>query len=252
MRTLHCQKGGSSMRLLIVQLVFLSVVLPALGQDGKEAEKLFRTFEKKLAAAKTVRIALEGSVVGIEDVPGVLKYKGTFVFAEGNKARFEMQVEMQGKKQAEKVISDGAKMIEEDPADGGKSGPNDVPKKFFEETLGFFKHGGPVAGHVFTSESSDGIRYVATFTASAFKLGDKEKIGKRDAQMIEYKLALKDAPKEAAKLSFSEKLWLDVETNLPLKRVLTGKLKKEFTYTESYSEFTLNPKVDAKLFELPK
>ena len=35
-------------------------------------------------------------------------------------------------------------------------------------------------------------------------------------------------------------------------RVFTGKLNKEFTYTENYSEFTLNPKVDAKQFELPK
>jgi len=60
-----------------------------------------------------------------------------------------------------------------------------------------------------------------------------------------------NAPKESAKLSLSEKLWLDVETNLPLKRVFTGKLNKEFTYRENYSEFSLNPKVDAKLFDLP-
>jgi len=134
----------------------------------------------------------------------------------------------------------------------GKRPPKDTPKEFFEEMIGFFKHGGPVAGHVFSSINSEGVRSVATFKASAFKLGKKEKIGKRDTQVIEYKLTLENTPKEAAKLALSEQLWLDVETNLPLKRVLTGKLDKEFTYTEIYSEFTLNPKVDAKLFELPK
>jgi len=239
------------MRLVIVQLVIVSVALPALAQEGKQAEKLFRTFEKKLVAAKALRIALEGTAAGIEDVPGVLKYKGTMLLAEGNKARFEMEVEMEGKKQKSNLVSDGAKMIGDDIFEG-KSPPKDTPKKFFEEMIGFFKHGGPVVGHVFSSSSSEGVRSVATFKASAFKLGNKEKIGNREAQVIEYKLVLEDAPKEVAKLSFSEKLWLDVETNLPLKRVFTGKLKKEFTYTESYSEFTLNPKVDAKLFELPK
>jgi outer membrane lipoprotein-sorting protein len=249
LRTLQCLKGGSSMRQVIVQLVIVSVVLPALAQEGNEAEKLFRTFEKKLAAAKAVRIALEGTAAGIEDVPGVLKYKGTMVLAEGNKARFEMEVEMEGKKQNSKLVSDGAKMIGE--MFEGKRPPKDTPKKFYEEMIGFFKHGGPVAGHVFSS-SSEGVRSVATFKASAFKLGKKEKLGKRDAQVIEYKLTLENAPKEVAKLALSEKLWLDVGTNLPLKRVLTGKLNKEFTYTENYSEFTLNPKVDAKLFALPK
>jgi outer membrane lipoprotein-sorting protein len=237
------------MRLLIAPFVIVCVAIPALAQEGKEAEKLFRTFEKKLAAAKAVRIALEGTAAGIEDVPGVIKYKGTMVIADGNKARFEMEVEMEGKKQKSRIFSDGTKMVGHLFEDNGP--PRNTPKKFFEETIIFFKHGGPVAGHVFSGEGA-GVRSVATFKASAFKLGTKEKIGKREAQVVEYKLTLVNAPKEEAKLSLSEKLWLDVETSLPLKRVFTGKLKKEFTYSENYPEFALDPKLDAKLFELPK
>jgi outer membrane lipoprotein-sorting protein len=237
------------MRLVIVQLVLVFIALPAVAQEDNDAAKLFRTFEKKLAAAKAVRITLEGTATGIEDVPGAVKYKGTMVIAEGNKARFEMSVEIKGKKQQSKLVSDGTKMIGD--MFEGKLPVRDAPKKFFEETIGFFKHGGPVAGHVFSGES-DGGRSVATFKASEFKLGKKEKIGQREAQVIEYKLTLENEPKAEAKLALSEKLWLDVETGLPLKRVFTGKLKKEFTYTEQYQAFALDPKIEAKQFELPK
>ena len=44
-------------------------------------------------------------------------------------------------------------------------------------------------------------------------------------------------------------LWIDARTLLPLKYVIgddTGRL------TEIYHEFTLDPKVDARAFELPK
>ena len=127
----------------------------------------------------------------------------------------------------------------------------------FEETIGVLNHGGPIAGHQLSFLPWKPVRKTrdrsfAGFKASEFKLGKKEKIGEREAQVIEYKLAYEEAAKETPDLSLSEKLWLDVETHLPLKRVVVGKLKKEFTCTEEYSEFTLNPKVDAKLFELPK
>jgi outer membrane lipoprotein-sorting protein len=238
------------MRLSLTALLTFLPLLPALAQESSEAEKLFRKMEKKLSEAKSLRVALDGTAEGIEDLRGALKYKGTMILAQGNKARFEMEVEIEGKKQRTALVSDGTKMIG-DIAEEGKR-PRDTPKKFFEVTIGFFKHGGPVAGHVFSSSGPEGNETFARFKPSAFKLGQKEKIGQRQAQVIEYKLTLENAPKEAEKLTLSEKLWLDAATNLPLKRVFTGKLKKEFTYTEKYSEFTVNPKLDAKLFELPK
>ncbi len=36
------------MRLVIVQLVIVSVVIPSLAQEENKAQELFRTFEKKL------------------------------------------------------------------------------------------------------------------------------------------------------------------------------------------------------------
>jgi outer membrane lipoprotein-sorting protein len=239
------------MRLSLTALLTFLPLLPALAQDSDEAEKLFRKLETKLSEAKSLRVALEGTAEGIEDLRGTLKYKGTMVLAQGNKARFEMEMEMAGKKHRTTFVSDGTKMIGDIAGEAGKP-PRDTPKKFFEVTIDFFKHGGPVAGYVFSSSGGEGKETFARFKPSAFKLGQKDKLGERKAQVIEYKLTLEDPPKGAEKLSLSEKLWLDAETNLLLKRVFTGKLKKEFTYTETYSEFTVNPKLDAKLFELPR
>jgi outer membrane lipoprotein-sorting protein len=238
------------MRLSLTALLILLPLFPAPGQESSEAEKLFRKMEKKLSEAKSLRVVLEGTAEGIEDLRGALKYKGTMILAQGNKARFEMEMEIDGKTHRTTFVSDGAKMIG-DIAEKGKR-PRDTPKEFFEVTVGFFKHGGPVAGYVFSSSGPEGKQSFAKFKPSAFKLGQKEKVGQRQAQVVEYKLTLENGSKEAEKLSLSEKLWLDAETNLPLKRIFTGKLKKEFTYTENYSEFTVNPKLDAKLFELPK
>ncbi len=43
------------------------------------------------------------------------------------------------------------------------------------------------------------------------------------------------------------------KTNLPLKRIMTTKVDKDtLTITETWSKLTLDPKIDAKKFELPK
>ena len=48
-------------------------------------------------------------------------------------------------------------------------------------------------------------------------------------------------------------LWLDTKTDLPLKRQTLGKVKDvKMTAIEVYTEVSLNPKLDPKIFELPK
>jgi outer membrane lipoprotein-sorting protein len=48
------------------------------------------------------------------------------------------------------------------------------------------------------------------------------------------------------------KLWVDTQTNLPVKLAMTGGQAGVSELTETYSEFTLDAKVDAKIFQLPK
>jgi outer membrane lipoprotein-sorting protein len=46
-------------------------------------------------------------------------------------------------------------------------------------------------------------------------------------------------------------LWIDAKTLLPLKRTVVTK-RDVVHLTETYRDFKLDPKVDAKAFELPK
>jgi outer membrane lipoprotein-sorting protein len=81
---------------------------------------------------------------------------------------------------------------------------------------------------------------------SEFKLGKKENLGKRATQKIEYTLTIDKEP-------FRVTLWLDPETNLPLKRqLLVGKGKAQFQLIENYADYRINENIDAKEFALPK
>ena len=75
----------------------------------------------------------------------------------------------------------------------------------------------------------------------------KEKVGERDTRVIQYTLTAKGGEDP-----LSVKLWLDAETNLPVKLAVTGGKSDWKDLTETYGEFTIEPKVDAKSFELPK
>jgi hypothetical protein len=85
------------------------------------------------------------------------------------------------------------------------------------------------------------------FQLSDFKLAGPEKIGERNTRVIQYTFKEK-----GAKDSLSVKMWLDAETNLPIKLAVTGGKSDWADITEAYSEFTIDAKVDAKLFELLK
>ena len=90
--------------------------------------------------------------------------------------------------------------------------------------------------------------------AANFSFGKKEKIGERQAQRIDYKLTTNFADDRSKKLkeTFAAQVWLDNETNLPVKRVITVQEGDEKTQlTETY-DIRINAKIDAKEFELPK
>jgi outer membrane lipoprotein-sorting protein len=79
-----------------------------------------------------------------------------------------------------------------------------------------------------------------------FKLGAKEKIGDKTTQVVTYQL---DFDGTSAKMS----VWIDTKTQLPLKRVVAvDQGGQMFRITETYSTFAIDPKLDSKLFEIPK
>jgi outer membrane lipoprotein-sorting protein len=86
---------------------------------------------------------------------------------------------------------------------------------------------------------------------SRFKLGPKERAdGKREVQVVDYEVVLKE---KADSHKIKVKVWIDTETLLPVRRVLMITVGSSDTqYTEVFTEFTLDPMIDAKMFDLPK
>lgn len=85
------------------------------------------------------------------------------------------------------------------------------------------------------------------FKVSGFKLLKPEQVGGRDTAVIAYQLTYQN------KDVLTCTLWVDTGTGLPLKRTLRGEENRQrCTIVENYTNFTLNPQLDAKLFELPK
>jgi outer membrane lipoprotein-sorting protein len=222
--------------------LFLSL-LPAVVQND-DAEKRFKTMEEKIAAAKSLQLTFETTVEGLKEGG---KLKGTLTLGQDNKMHLDGSLQMTGKGTNWLIVSDGTRMREI----GLDIISEATPKKLTENFRSSLKQGGFVMGIFMSSLDGKGETLWPVFRASDFALGKKETIGKREAQIILRKLTPSDAKKND--IAFAETVWIDVETNLPLKRIFAGTVENmKFTFTETYNMFTLDPKIDPKLFVIPK
>jgi hypothetical protein len=95
---------------------------------------------------------------------------------------------------------------------------------------------------VFGSDGFDD--YKDMFPVSGFKLGKKEKVGKRETRRVDYVLGYK-----GKKDSYPVTMWIDLKTGLPVKRLVSdGGLP---FFTETY-ELRLDGKLDPEIFKLPR
>jgi outer membrane lipoprotein-sorting protein len=79
-----------------------------------------------------------------------------------------------------------------------------------------------------------------------FKLGLSEKVGGREIQVVIYVIQSK-----CSKVPLQASVWIDTQTHLPAKRVLiVDEGQRAWRITESYSEFTIDAKIDPKLFQV--
>jgi len=81
------------------------------------------------------------------------------------------------------------------------------------------------------------------FPVKNFKLGVNEMVGQREAQVVQYQIQ-NNIIGNLSEMS----VWIDTKTQLPLKRAETGKRERS---TETYGVFTVNSKLDGKLFDIP-
>jgi hypothetical protein len=231
--------------------VYCSLVILVFGlcravDQAGDPEKLVAEMEKKLTEAKTLRVAFEAehSAEGKGDF-GL--FKGILTVAEGNKVHLDGAFWNDGKATDRwKVVSDGTNLKSEGVYKVNKP----ASKKLTHDYRSCLSHGGFLMVAFYLS-SVKPKEIWPTFKASDCKLERQENIGKRKANVVSCKLTPTVKADFAGKV-FAETLWLDAETSLPLRRSVTvsrdGKIS---TFTESYSTFDLNPKVEAKLFELP-
>ena len=221
------------------------VGLPALAQQN-DAEKLFRSMEKQVREAKSIKLVF--SVNGDFGKDNKLLTNGSIVVAEGNKARVDLTAKKGDKELKVQLYSDGKVM---GTLINGKSGDKPMPAEpGVADVIPQITARGGI--FVFTESDpepaeKDKFDIDKYLPASDFKLGKKVQVNGQETQPVS--CAIK--PKKGPPLQMT--VWLVTKTNLPLKRELTA-TEKDFTLTvvENYREFSLNPKVDAKIFEVPK
>ncbi len=246
------------MRMLILGAL-IAGFLPVADQPKddavkNEAEKLFRIMEEKLDKAKTLECVFDGYL------PTDLgSFEGTLLLAEGNKVRLEinkskddgLQLTPEAAKKYGKmrlrIVSDGVHLMMEG---NGLDRPQlrDTPKNLNADILTWMSRTGLLLPQApLPDQKVDCAK--DRFVVSDFKLGIREKIADRDTQRLEYQLSAKGADTPIFIV-----VWLDLKTLLPVKRTLGERPLdgKQRELTENYTKLTLDVKVDAKKFELPK
>jgi hypothetical protein len=232
-----------------------------------EAEKWFRQAEKNLLAAKTVRVEFDLKTGKNE---GGWEGKGLLVLGEGDLARID------GKGSSDSLtfkeptrIGDGRKV--HTFRAGEKPEVDGSPKGLGKTLRGLLTRPGILMDfNVITRKNAA----TKTFKASQFKLGPKDKIGDMEAQIIEYTVRVEGSDKRSEigpKVSLwmggpmfgfpvkkpvevPVKLWIDTKAGAAAKMEIrwAPAVAESFReYTESL-RFTIDPKVDKKLFEPPK
>jgi outer membrane lipoprotein-sorting protein len=241
-----------------MQIFWMVLLLGALpqDQDSAKAEKLYHAMANKLTGAKTLACSFE---IAIETDMGKAKAAGVLAFAEGNKNRLKADGDFFGAKLQIEMISDGKNYrMTMTPAGRPPQPITDVVPPNMNE----FLRKGMARGGVFiglfpkTQKKADAQtsnvsleqhgKIEDLLPISNFKLGKKEDIGNRATQRIEYTLTIDKEP-------FAMTLWLDPESNLPLKRQISpAKGKVQFQLIENYTNYRINENIDAKEFALPK
>ena len=223
----------------------MSVLLIALSftfaDDDAAAKKLFDSVEKKVASAKSLKVEFTAD---LKEAERGFSIKGKLLIAKGNKLNLTASMKDGDKENKLATISDGKDLA---LTQRGMTKTDPVPEKYAQNIQKMMGRIGP-ALTMFTAVSSrSSKRKVRLFESSDYSLGKAEKIGKREAKVLLYKLT-------RGTQQLQVKVWIDAKTNLPVKRVLRplGEEAKRGGYIVETSTYTLNPKLDDKTFKLPK
>jgi hypothetical protein len=223
--------------------VLLAAGVPVRAQDA-DAEALQRGFEKKLATAKAFTVKFR-----IESTRGAnLRISGDLTVA-GDKLRLTFDGRDGDKPMAGAFVSNGTDSAIKTVVDGKAEVKNSPVRPGLVEFVVAFSNR---AGLFISVDSVTGPapEFKAEHVrAMQFKLLDRQKLGDRQAQGVQYQLAV---PGQRDVILC--KVWFDVETGLPLKRVVEVSRNRtvELVVTETYAGWALEPRLAGNEFDLPK
>jgi WD40 repeat protein len=243
-----------------IRLWELPASLPLVREN--EAEKLFRATEDKIRGARAFRVAVDIRITAKpengKDQGGQLK--GSLLLTKDNKARLTIRGKDAGWAMNREIVSDGKHITWKDnfpgpPPIGGKVvGPE--PPYLAKQTIPEKLHAllstlvtragilGTIEGIAVANGYGEEIpARVQRVDAWDFKEGAAAKVGGRDTRVVRYKVGLKGEGAGQATL------WIDARTLLPLKHMIGDRANHVI---EIYHEFTLDPKIEAGAFALPK
>jgi outer membrane lipoprotein-sorting protein len=227
------------MRWLATMALLGAAACPAAAEEN-QAEKLYRNLEKKLRAAKTLRVRFDLAVTDARGKEWSLK--GSLALGEGDRYRAEARGKLFGEAVEVVEASDG-KSVRSVEGKGKARDEEASPRgagAYFRTAL---PSRGFLLAHLDLGRRGD----AKAAAPSGFELAGKDKVGKREARVVKFRLGPKDE-----KDGMTAKLWLDAKTDLPLKLALAGGKSDVREVTETYTEFAIGPELDKKLWELPK
>jgi outer membrane lipoprotein-sorting protein len=205
-------------------------------QDSDKARKLFEAMEQNLRKAKGYKVDFESAVM---TNLGQGKVKGTLVLAPGNRMKFSFGFFEDNSQPTTAFISDGKLLT---ILHAGRLTKTEPVNDQFQETLTGW--GFRIGLFFATTHINDGVQDdYRTLKLSDFKLAGEEKVEGRQAKLIEFTVTKETIPTR-------HKLWLDVETGLPLK--LVAETTNHFGIREIYRNWELDPKLPDGAFAIPK
>jgi len=242
-------------RLSAFALLFLAAVLPPVQAQDGNAEKLFRGMEGQLLAAKAFDVKFEyqlekrkvkGELLVTRENQVRLNVVG--LFEEKPKAGFELVAD--GKKLKTKgarlfVASNGQSGMEE----GGQS-EWQTPKTFHKVLGSTVSRGGVWFTMLMLPYLRGGEELEPDqlkMRVYDFKLVGDERVGAKNAKVVRYRFGKGDGCRHDEEIT----VWIDAKTELPLKRSFTLK-NGNLRVVENYREVRLDPRIEARAFELPK
>jgi outer membrane lipoprotein-sorting protein len=227
--------------------IVLGVVLVPAAQAQEAAQKLYEALEQKLSKAKALKF--DFAIDGFHDrEEEVIKWKGTMILADGNRLKVTFAGQEGKSRIHSTIVSDGKTLADQYQFDGKQPELHTSPveKKLVDRVVG---HLSPIGAYFGIINIPREFRDAALLKLSGFKMVGKDKVADRAAVVIEYQFPLTEK-----ELTTTCKLWLDAQTNLPLKRTLevpdTGKIL--FRAVEMYSGWELDLKLPEGTFTLPK